>query len=128
MNKKKLNESFQRSVQKILPELKFNEIRVAKSLREAEGDGDIGSDSGTQVSRGKIKKLPTGRFKAKNKEGDTALFSTEKEALQYATASSEEAWNAKFGPQSKKKNESAEDVDDDLAEEDLEEKEALAKE
>jgi len=72
---------------------------LKKSLHEAEGDF-----GGTQVSRGKIKKLPTGRFKAKNKEGDSALFSTEKEALQYATASSEEAWNAKFGPQSKKKN------------------------
>jgi len=37
MNKKQLNESFQSSVQKILPELKFNEIRVA-SLNEGPDD------------------------------------------------------------------------------------------
>ena len=73
---------------------------LKKSLREG---WDVIDTRGTQVSRGKIVKLPTGRFKAKNKEGDTALFSTEEAARRYATAASEEEWNAKFGPQSKKK-------------------------
>ena len=48
MKKSILNESFQRSVQKILPELKFKDIRVAAPLHEAtdDDDDDMGPECG----------------------------------------------------------------------------------
>ena len=55
MKKSMLNESFQRSVQKILPELKFKDIRVAsllkkeiKTIRESYDDADFDDDMGPE--------------------------------------------------------------------------------